>query len=246
VQRCWPLVLGMIALVSAAPVLAGPPYQTDDAEPTETGHWEIYAFGDGASSRGTLAGEAGLDFNYGGAEDLQLSMVIPFGYSRPDDEGFRSGFGDIELGAKYRFVRQTDTLPDISVFPSLQIPVGSSSQFTPSHVSEFLPVWAEKDFGAWSLFGGGGYDINPGGSNRNYWFFGAALTRQITPQLQLGIEVFHATADTEGGKAATGVGFGADYAITDHYHLIASYAPPLQNIDSTSIHTYYAALEFKI
>ncbi len=234
----------MAAALLAGGAQAGPPYQTDDAEPTETGHWEIYAFGDGASSHGTLAGEAGLDFNYGAAEDLQMSLVIPFGYSRPDDEGFRSGFGDIEIGAKFRFVHQTDTMPDISVFPSLQIPVGSS-QFAPSHVSEFLPVWAEKDFGAWSLFGGGGYDINPGNNNRNYWFFGAALTRQVTPELQLGIEIFHATPDIAGGNGATGLGIGADCAISEHYHLIASYAPRLQNIDSTSIHTYYVALEFR-
>ena len=30
---------------SATAAFAGPPYLTDDPIPTDTGHWEIYAFG---------------------------------------------------------------------------------------------------------------------------------------------------------------------------------------------------------
>lgn len=41
-----------LALMSAAPVWAGPPYITDDPVPTDTGHWEIYGFaaGEGRAS----------------------------------------------------------------------------------------------------------------------------------------------------------------------------------------------------
>ena len=54
-----------------------------------------------------------------------------------------------------------------------------------------LPVWAQKDFGPWSLFGGGGYTINPGAGNRNFWQSGLALTRNVTPRLSLGAEITH-------------------------------------------------------
>ncbi|HTX51339.1 MAG TPA: hypothetical protein VME40_18335 [Caulobacteraceae bacterium] len=39
--RTWPAWL-FVALPAAA--VAGPPYVTDDAEPTDPGHWEIYAY----------------------------------------------------------------------------------------------------------------------------------------------------------------------------------------------------------
>jgi hypothetical protein len=54
-------------------------------------------------------------------------------------------------------------------------------------VTALLPVWAQKDMGPWSLFGGG-YAINPGDGNRNYWTGGIALTRQASKQLLLGVE----------------------------------------------------------
>lgn len=40
-------VLATLGLLAPATAWAGPPFLTDDPEPTETGHWEIY----GPSSR---------------------------------------------------------------------------------------------------------------------------------------------------------------------------------------------------
>ncbi len=48
---------------AAAPVSAGPPYLTDDPVPTETGHWEIYAFSAGEGRGSDFDGDAGLDLN---------------------------------------------------------------------------------------------------------------------------------------------------------------------------------------
>jgi hypothetical protein len=44
--------------------------------------------------------------NYGAAKDLQLTLVVPLGYSR-DLAGSRMGAGDVEMSAKYRFIHQT-------------------------------------------------------------------------------------------------------------------------------------------
>ena len=58
----------MAALAArGAPVLrlAGPPYLTDDPVPTDTGHWEIYAFATGEGPRLDVDADAGLDLNYG-------------------------------------------------------------------------------------------------------------------------------------------------------------------------------------
>ena len=51
-------------LFVGSPTLAGPPYLTDDPVPTDTGHWEIYAFGAGEGRRSTVDADAGTDLNY--------------------------------------------------------------------------------------------------------------------------------------------------------------------------------------
>ena len=67
-------------------------------------------------------------------------------------------------------------------------------------MAAFIPIWLQKDFGDWTTYGGGGYWINPGPGNRNYWFAGWLLQRQVTKQLALGAEVFHQTASMAGRR----------------------------------------------
>lgn len=72
-----PFQVGAFLLLVTMPAYAGPPYLTDDPEPTDVHHYEIYAFGSGTSERDGMDGEAGIDFNYGGAKNLQLTAILP-------------------------------------------------------------------------------------------------------------------------------------------------------------------------
>ena len=74
----WALLGAAGVVLLAAPAFAGPPFVTDDPQPTDFGHYEIYAFTAGTATRGDIGGTAGIDFNYGAAPDLQLTAVIPF------------------------------------------------------------------------------------------------------------------------------------------------------------------------
>jgi hypothetical protein len=66
VARLWRIVF--VALLGLTqPVLAGPPYLSDDPEPTDYKHYEIYTFGNGTATRDGRSGEMGIDFNYGAA-----------------------------------------------------------------------------------------------------------------------------------------------------------------------------------
>src|SRR5436305_3838792 len=145
--------LMILLLLWACPAWAAPPFVLDAPEPTDNGHWEIYAFANGTSTQEGIGGQGGLDFNYGGAEDLQLTAVIPVGYSKPTNLGFSAGLGNIEIAAKYRFLHQEDFGIDVAVFPRVFLPSGSAS-VGERHVSLLLPVWLEKDWGQWSAFGG--------------------------------------------------------------------------------------------
>jgi hypothetical protein len=231
------------ALAVAAPVIAGPPYVTDDPEPTSTGNWENYLYLTGTSTPGDTTGEAGIELNYGAATDLQLSVSLPLDYDHSD--GYRLGGGDIDLGAKYRFAHQSPDswLPDIAIFPSLSLPTAART-FGPQHASLFLPLWMEKDFGPWSTFGGGGYTINPGQGNRNYQLFGWAVTHTVTSRLNIGVEVYHQTASVVHGKPLTNVALGIIYQMSKHFALMASGGPGVESPAQSGQAAFYASIQY--
>lgn len=226
----------------AGPALAGPPYVTDDPQPTDLGHWEIYNYVTWARTPGNSAGEGGLDLNYGGAKDLQLTLVIPAAFQTGG--GLDLGMGDIEAAAKYKVLHQKDgsPMPDVSVFPRLFLPTAPSRLGT-GRVGLLLPVWAQKDFGKWSLFGGGGYQINPGPGQRNFWVSGAVLTRQFTDRFSLGAEVYHQTRDAADARDFTGVNLGMTYQLVKHWSLLAAGGPGVQNAHGQGQYQAYLALE---
>ena len=177
--RFWPVI---IVAVVAAPAWAGPPYVTDDPEPTDLHKWEIYNFVGGTRGDGITAADFGLDINYGGFKDVQLTTTLAL----HGQSGEPVTFDDAELAMKYKFMHQDPhgLAPDIAVFPRVSLPTAPDSRYA----QFLLPVWLQKDFGATSVFGGGGYTFNPGPGNRDYAIWGAVLTQQLRPGFQLGVE----------------------------------------------------------
>ncbi len=234
----------LLATLVPTAAQAGPPFVTDDPGPTEQGHWEIFAFATGTESRDKTAGEAGLDINYGLAPGVQLTAVLPLTY---EDEGrSRVDVGDIELAVKYRLLsqREESPLPDISFFPAVTLPTGRGAEA--GRVQLFLPIWLQKDFGPWSLFGGGGYQINPGAGNRNYWTGGLGITREIGDRLSVGAEIYHQTPDEVPGRSFTGANIGLTYRLNDTWSVLLSAGPGLRNAAEGGRYAVYAALQLNL
>jgi len=223
--------------------MAGPPYLTDDPEPTDYGHFENYAFTNGMVTRNGTGGEAGLDLNYGGAPNLQLTATLPEAYDVSSGGPALAGPGNIELAAKYRFLTQTDFGLDVAVFPRVFLP-SLSSNVGDHHPSFLLPIWLEKDWGQWSAFGGGGCEINRGGGSQDFCQMGAVVTNKVRSNLQIGLEIFHQTADVRGGAATTSVGTGVIYDLNDHYHLLGYVGRGIENADETDRLNWYASILF--
>jgi hypothetical protein len=236
--------LAAALIVTTSPAFAGPPYVTDDPQPTDEGHYEVYAFTGGTSTIDGTDGQAGIDFNYGGAENLQLTAVVPFAFAKQRGLPAVTGFGDLELAAKYKFLNQETFGLDVSIFPRLFLPTNTNPALGSKHPALFIPVFAEKDWGDWSIFGGGGCTLNRGGDSRDFCQMGIVVARRVIPALQLGIELYHQTPDQRGGVQSSGVGFGAIYDLNEHYHLMASAGPGIQNADLSNQTTWYAALLF--
>ena len=203
---------------------AGPPFVTDDPEPVEYRHWEIYVASQHAKDKNGWSGTAPhFEVNYGALPNLQLHLIASFAYVRPNDGSSHYGFGDLELGAKYRFIQETDWLPQVGTFPIFDLPTGSSSRGLGSgHLRTFLPIWVQKSLGPWQSYGGGGYWINPGSENKNYWFFGWQVQRELSKAIALGAEVFYNTPTAKGEDGRTGFNVGTIVNFTDEHHLLFS------------------------
>ena len=221
----------------AEPAWAGPPFLTDDPAPTETGHWEIYAPYVEAEGRGRdFDGETGIELNYGAAPDLQLTVALPAAYAH-DEQGWHWGAGDAELSVKYRFYQ--DGGFSLATFPAMTLPTASNG-LGHGKVTGFLPIWFEQDKGSWSVFGGGGYAINPGPGNKDYWSGGVAIARQFGEKLQIGLEVDRQGADSSDNDASTSLGIGAIYQLKGPFRLLASGGPTIEDSGSTGFHMFVA------
>ena len=229
---------GLALACAAAPALAGPPYITDDQVPTDTGHWEIYSFATGEGRGSDLDADAGLDLNYGPAEDVQLTATLPLSFEHEAMDGWRRGTGDVELGVKYRLAKDEKHGISAAIFPRAILPTSSLAGHERTRF--LLPLWVGKDLrGGTSLFGGGGYEFNPGPGNRSFWQAGMAVTQDVSERFSLGAELTRQGADSVGGTAQTRAGIGSIVKLSDHYALLFSAGPTWAD-RRTSYHFYGA------
>ena len=211
-------------------VWAGPPFTTDDPEPVQYQHWEVYLASQIAHDKEGWSGTSPhLEVNYGAVPNLQLHLIAPVSFVSPSHEAARFGYGDTELGMKYRFVEETDFLPQIGTFPLVEVPTGQHERGLGSgHAQIFLPLWLQKSFEPWTTYGGAGYWINPGKGNRNWWFTGWLLQREMTPGFTLGAEIFHETPSESSGPSDSKFNIGAIYDFSDFSHLLISAGHTIQ------------------
>jgi Putative MetA-pathway of phenol degradation len=246
--RLAPKFLTAVVLYAASlSVWAGPPFRTDDPEAVEYQHAEFYVF-----YQQTLAadGRTGVvpafEFNYGVYENVQLHVVAPVAFSTtPSGQRTTRGYGDTELGVKWQFNEETDTIPMVGIFPLVEIPTGDSDKgLGNGHTQVFIPLWLQKHWGDFQTYGGGGYWINNGPDNRNYWFLGWQAQYQFSEHVTLGAEVFHTTGQVVGQGASTGFNVGGYYNFDEHNHLLFSAGKGLQNAAGTNRVSSYVGYQY--
>jgi hypothetical protein len=193
-----PLLL--LILLGPTTAFAGPPFLTDDPEPVPWHHYEAYLFTTVDHVQGTSAWVLpAFEFNYGAAPNLQLHAVVPAAYATSPGA---YGIGDVEVGSKYRFVKESAKRPEVGFFPLIELPTGNSSRgLGNGQLWAKLPVWVQKSKGPWTTYGGVGYQINHAPGMKDSLFAGWLIQRQITKRLTLGAEVFHQEAQSVGSAA---------------------------------------------
>lgn len=236
-KKFFPRALVFAAgLWATAAAFAGPPYATDDPEPVDPGEHELFISfertrtGDGSSGSLPM-----VELNYGAAQDLHLSVGVPWSFDDPHRDTGHRGLGDIELSAKYRVLQETDSQPMLSFYPAVTTPTGDSDKgLGAGKVQWFLPVWLQKNWGDWQVNTGGGYTIDHSAAARNHWFFGWQVQRKIDERWTLGGELFHSTEETRGEGSSSGFNLGAVFEIDPHDHLLFSAGRGLSNVQRTN------------
>lgn len=221
----------------------GPPYLTDDPEPVEYQHWEFYVASlDFKTADGWTGTGPHIEINYGVVPNVQLHVIAPLAFNAPSAGTSAYGYGDTELGVKFRFLQETKWRPQVGVFPLLEVPTGDAGEgLGNGHPQEFLPVWLQKSFGNWTAYGGGGYGINSGAGNQDWNFVGALLQNQVLTNLAIGVEVYHQTALQTGGRDDTAFNVGAVYDFSEQQHLLLSVG---RSIDGPVDFQCYLAYQF--
>jgi hypothetical protein len=238
------ITLFAILFFVTTPALAGPPYITDDPEPTDTGHWENYLYIESARVPGqTPTPEAGIEINYGVLENTQLTWSVPLN-PNPGPGGLGVVWAPLGGGVKYRFIEENENgwRPQVAFFPQVSIPVGPATSGAP--VTELLPIWMQKRSGPWTVFGGGGFTVNPGPGNRNYLIYGLAVQRQVLDNLALGVEMFGQSRDSMSDHATRAVGVAAQYDFNDTWHLVGSLNTGILNAHQGDQYSYNLALKW--
>ena len=245
----------LAGLLLARSATAGPPFITDDPEPVDYQHWEVYFFTLYNHDAGAdFAQLPGIEVNYGVIPDVQLHIIPNGAIERQPGQSVHYGLGDTELGVKWRFLQESDTLPMAGIFPLVELPTGDSGRGLGNGETQiFLPLWLQKSWGKdkeWTCFGGGGFWINPGRDHRDFFRLGIELQRDLSKQLTLGGEIYHETPAAKFGSGAdsgmvvgsqghTAFNLGGYYNFDDNHHLLFSAGRDLDGPDHFSLYFAY-------
>ncbi len=200
----------LLAFFAATNAWAGPPFQTDDPDPVEYRHFEMYAFelsdGTGKNAGGDVLEAPAYEVNYGIVPTVQLHIVLPLTASfAPNGGTVNFGIGDTEVGAKLCIVKERRAIPEVGIFPLFELPSGSADRGLGVGRTWYrMPLWIQQSWGAedrpWTSYGGGGEAIVPQVGYQNYPFAGWLVQKQLSKKITLGGELFGHGAE---GAAAT-------------------------------------------
>lgn len=214
----------LFLLLAPAASHAGPPYTTDDPEPVEPHHWEVYLASQASFGGAGFTGSAPqLEVNYGAAPELQLHVIAPLVLAAGGGESARFGPGDLELGAKYRFIDEDRAGVQVGTFPIVTLRTGSKPRgLGEGGATVLLPLWLQKSTGRWTTYGGAGYRIRAAAGETDSWFLGWQVQRRMGPAA-LGAELFRETDSPRTLAGANGFNAGAVVDLSELHHLLLSF-----------------------
>ncbi len=222
-------VVIVLALLGLPAAWAGPPFITDYPEIPPPNGWEINVPFIVERSRGETDMEAPLfDINYGTpamgwVPHVQLKLEIPVEVVTKDGGSTDAGPGDMLLGVKWPFLEEQDWRPMVGIYPQVLVPTGDQrrglGEGRPAYI---LPVLAEKHWGKWTAYGDVGYVVQTANNQRNYWYEGVSINREITERLELGGEIAWNSPPGPEGYSNLAFNLGGTWKLSEQFNLLFS------------------------
>jgi NTP pyrophosphatase (non-canonical NTP hydrolase) len=165
----------------------------------------------------------GIELNLGLLPDFQSYLVVPIVQSKIPMKHIEYGYGDVRLGFKYRFIHETNTIPQVAFYPIFTFPSGDPDRGLGNGGNlESLPLWLQKSWGPWTLSGGGGYTLNHASLKFNFFSGGALLRRFIGDRWMLGGEFYLQGATSLDNHSTLIFNFGGHYIFTPNLACVFS------------------------
>jgi hypothetical protein len=205
-------------------VVAGPPFRTDDPEPVGYHRAEIYLGSQMESASDGLSGTAPhVEINFGALHETQVHLIVPLIINFPAAGRATYGPGDIEVGMKYRFLKETSSAPQIGIFPLVELPTGNAGKNLGAGVMQLVvPLWLQKSWGDWTTYGGGGYAVNGTPDRAGSWVLGWEAEHDFSEFFTLGAELFNTLVPSESRENETVFNIGAMVNFSKSRHLLLS------------------------
>jgi hypothetical protein len=215
------LICLLLAVHAQVPLVAVPPLESGDVLPADKGSFELYMGmryeDEGTSINRLLPAD---EFVYGISDRQEITFELPY-----VSQGGQRGFGDVTLGTKYMFVKETKFLPGISSTFEWKLDNGSFPRGlgTGAFNYDFRAI-AQKTWGHFTGLWNLGYTIigepevnGVSEKRKNVWFTSFAQEYELTTKLKWLSEIYLETADEPGTSNRLAADAGFEYKIREDF-----------------------------
>jgi hypothetical protein len=219
-----PTVFCLLFAAGALALAAGPPYTTDDPETPRRRGWEINLPLIIARSSALRQAQIPLfDLNYGFSDSFQFDLEIPIYRVGQPGQASATGLGDVMVGVKWRFLEESKSRPQVAFYPQVCLPTGNAARGLGAGAPCYIfPISAEKNLGKWTVYTNVGYAVQKAVGAHNYFYYGAAVTREVAAGLEIGAEIFGNAVAIAGAGSDDGFTIGAELQISRSLVLLGS------------------------
>ncbi|MFT3742494.1 MAG: hypothetical protein QM752_07575 [Gammaproteobacteria bacterium] len=174
------------------PALADSPFIIDNAETTDYQHWEAYLYGTGIIEQQVeFIQVPAVELDYGLTPNCELHTIFSNAVYAEPGFGPMVGISDLETGVEYRFLQETDSHPQMSIFPKLEWPTGDARRELGNGKFWFkIPLLAQKSWGNWTALSGIGYIYNDAFQSYSYPYGSVVLENNLSKNFMVGAEFY--------------------------------------------------------
>lgn len=219
-RRALVLPLLLAVFGAASPGYAVPPLVAGDVPTADKGHAEVYLGYKSEDTDGIKREIPADEVVLGISSRQEVTIEAPYASSNPLGGGHRTGFGDVTLGTKLMFLRETAGRLGAAVsFEAKLDNADAKSGLGSGAVDYDIRLRTQKTLGWFTGIGNAGYTFvgepvldGLRQNRRDIWFLAFAQGYRVAPKTSLLSEIYWKNSDTPGdpSRLAGSIGFKHD------------------------------------